>query len=107
MAFEYMTITELAAELGTRVRDLRVRHRFSQDELAAQAGLGVRAVRDLERGKGSTVESLLKVLKALDSLEGLSYLAPRPSVDPIALLKQRAPLTRVRKSKHRKPKGDL
>jgi ribosome-binding protein aMBF1 (putative translation factor) len=106
MTFEYMTLAELAAELGTRVRDLRVRHRFSQDELAAQAGLGVRAIRDLERGKGSTVESLLKVLKALDSLEGLSYLAPRPSVDPIALLKQRAPLTRVRKSRNRKPEGD-
>ena len=105
MTFEYMTIAELATELGTRVRDLRVRQRFSQDELAAQAGLGVRAIRDLERGKGSTVESLLKVLKALDSLEGLSYLAPRPSVDPIALLKQRAPRTRVRKS--RKQDGDL
>jgi transcriptional regulator with XRE-family HTH domain len=104
MAFEYMTIAELAAELGTRVRDLRVRHRFSQEDLAAQAGLGVRAIRDLERGQGSTVDSLLKVLKALDSLEGLAYLAPRPAVDPIALLKRRAPLTRVRK--RRLPEGD-
>lgn len=105
MAFEYMTIAELAGELGTRIRDLRVQRRFNQEELAAQAGLGVRAVRDLERGQGSTVESLLKVLKALDSLEGLSYLAPRPSVDPIALLKRRTPLVRVRKS--RKRDGDL
>ena len=90
-----------AAALQERVALLR----STGDELAAQAGLGVRAIRDLERGKGSTVESLLKVLKALDSLEGLSYLAPRPAVDPIALLKQRAPLTRVRKS--RKQDGDL
>ena len=105
MAFEYMTIVELAGELGTRIRDLRVRHRFNQEELAAHAGLGVRAVRDLERGKGSTVESLLKVLKALDSLEGLDYLAPKPSVDPMALLRQRAPLVRVRKT--RKQKGEL
>ena len=99
MAFEFNTITELATELGTRLRDIRVRRRFSQDELAARAGLSIRTVRDLERGKGSTVESLLRVLKALESLDGLALLAPRPSVDPMALLRQRAPRTRVRKGK--------
>ena len=107
MTFDYMTIAELSIELGTRLRDLRVRHHFNQDELAARTGLGVRAIRDLERGKGSTVVSLLKVLKALDSLQGLAYLAPKPTVDPITLLNQRAPRTRVRKSKRIKQDGDL
>jgi transcriptional regulator with XRE-family HTH domain len=79
LAFEYFAIAERAGELGTKIWDLRVRHRFNQEELAALAGLGVRVVRDLERGKGSTVESLLKVLKALDSLEGLDYPHRRPS----------------------------
>ncbi len=99
MVLEYNTLIELATELGKRLRDIRVRRRFSQDELAARAGLSIRTIRDLERGKGSTVESLLRVLKALESLDGIALLAPRPSVDPMALLRQRAPRTRVRKSK--------
>jgi hypothetical protein len=43
------------------------------------------------------VETLLRVLKALDHLQGLDNLAPEVSVDPMALLRQPKPPQRVRR----------
>jgi len=99
MAFEFMTISELAIELGSRLRDRRIALGFDQEELAARAGVTDRTIRDLEGGKGSTVHTFLRVLKALDLLDGLSALAPRPSVDPMALMVQRGPKLRVRRKR--------
>jgi hypothetical protein len=41
----------------------------------------------LEQGRGSTVETFLRVLKALDSLAGIDALAPRPTISPIAMMR--------------------
>lgn len=87
MAFEFMTPQELAAELGARLRHLRIRKMLDQKELAARAGISPRTLIVLEQGKGSTVETLLRVLKALDSLAGLDALAPTPTISPIAMMK--------------------
>lgn len=87
MAFEFMTPQELAAELGSRLRNLRIRQLLDQRELAARAGISTRTLITLEQGRGSTVETLLRVLKALDSLAGLDALAPRPTISPISMMK--------------------
>jgi hypothetical protein len=42
------------------------------------------------------METLLRVLKALDSLEGIEMLAPQPSVNPLALLRSAKARQRVR-----------
>ncbi len=94
-----MTPGELARELGQRLRALRIRHDLEQVELAARAGVAVRTLRALELGQGSSVETLLRVLKALEALQGLEHLVPQPTVSPLALLKQEAPRQRVRRSK--------
>jgi len=99
MNFEFLTPLELARELGSRLRSLRLNRRLEQGELALRAGVSERTLRALEQGHGSTVETLLRVLKALDSLSGLEALAPRPTVDPLALLDGPAQPTRVRKRK--------
>ena len=99
MNLDFLTPQELARELGSRLRTLRLNRRFEQGELALRAGVSERTVRALEQGHGSTVETLLRVLKALDSLAGLEALAPRPTVDPLAMLKHLTPPMRVRKRK--------
>lgn len=98
-SFEFMTLAELAGDLGARLRDCRIARGLEQEELAARAGISGRTLRNLERGQGSSLETFLRTLKALGLLGGLSALAPRPSVDPMALLKQRAPRKRVRKKR--------
>ena len=99
MTLAFLTPEELARELGERLRAIRIGRGFEQAELAARAGVSRKTVGNLEQGLGSSVETLLRVLKALGSLEGIDALAPRPSINPLALLRRTAPPRRVRKRK--------
>ncbi len=92
-----MTSNELRVLLGTRMRALRLSANLDQQETALRAGISVRALRNLEAGTGSSVDTLLRVLKTLDALAGLSTLAPEPTVNPLALLRRHAPQRRVRR----------
>jgi len=99
MDFQFLTPEELARELGARLRGLRIQRGLEQVELAARAGVAVRTLRALELGCGSTTETLLRVMKALEVIQGLESLAPRTGVSPLALLKSEAPRQRVRKAR--------
>ena len=94
---EFQTPEELQITLGLRLRRLRLSLNLDQRSTAEKAGISEKALRNLETGRGSTVESLLRVLKALDHLDGLDSLAPEISVDPMALLRQSKPAQRVRR----------
>jgi transcriptional regulator with XRE-family HTH domain len=100
---QFLSPDELQADLGQRLRRLRLARNLDQRTVAERAGVSEKSLRSLERGYGSTVESLLRVLKALDCLSGLDALAPEPTVNPMAMLRQRTPPQRVRRP--RKPRG--
>jgi y4mF family transcriptional regulator len=53
-------------EIGVIVREARVAQGLRQDQLAAAAGVGVRFIVELERGKPTV--RLAKVLAVLDAL---------------------------------------
>lgn len=99
------TPQELQQALGERVRRLRLRRDLDQLQAAAKAGVSEKALRNLEAGRGSTVETLLRVLKALDALAGLDALAPPVSVSPLALLDQGAEPQRVSRPRKRREGG--
>ena len=94
----FKTPKELQNVLGARLRKLRLSRNIDQRATADKAGISERALRNLESGHGSTVETLLRTLKALDSVDGIEMLAPEPSVDPLALLRSSKPPQRVRRS---------
>lgn len=83
------------AELGDQLRVVRLRQNLDQRELAAQAGVALNAVKNLERGKGATVRSLVKVLQALGREGWLQALAPPVSVSPMQMLKRKTPRQRA------------
>jgi transcriptional regulator with XRE-family HTH domain len=93
----FQTPEELQTLLGARLRKLRLSRNIDQRATADKAGISEKALRNLESGHGSTVETLLRTLKALDSLEGIEMLAPEPSIDPVAMLHVSKPLQRVRR----------
>src|SRR3954469_25455160 len=62
------------------LRSYRLRAKLTQDELAARAGVGVRTVRDLERGRASrpqrTTVELLAAALGFAGADRLASLAP-------------------------------
>jgi transcriptional regulator with XRE-family HTH domain len=90
---------ELQADLGERLRRLRLSRNMDQRATADKAGISEKALRNLETGRGSTVETLLRTLKALDHLQSMEMLAPEVTVDPLALLHSPKPQQRVRRKR--------
>lgn len=80
--------TELTAALGERLRTLRLSQALTQATVADRAGLSLRALRELEAGRGSTVLTLVRVLKALGAEHDLETVAPHPTISPMAMLQR-------------------
>ena len=88
MDLSYKTPGELQKMMGERLRALRLSRNLPQRDLAEKAGLSLRALHNLEAGAGSTIESLVRILKALGAADAIELLAPQPKVSPLMLLKQ-------------------
>lgn len=88
---------QLQITLGESLQTLRLRRNQRQRDLATAAGVSEKAIRNLEGGRGSTVQTFLRVMKALDSLQVIESIAPYVSVDPLALLVYGRPRERARK----------
>ena len=78
---------EIAEALGQRLRTKRLIKNVSQTVLADKAGISRRALVQLEAGEGSTVRTLVCVLKALGLEEQIGAIAVSPTVSPMAMLK--------------------
>lgn len=95
-ALQYMTPDEIQAAIGERMKRLRLDRKLTQIDAAAKAGVSRRSLQKLESGAGSTLDTYVRVLKALGQLDTLDLLAPKPTVSPMELLdtgrpRQRAP----------------
>ena len=77
----------LLVRLGSRVQRERLNRNLTQVELAARAGIGARTVRYLESGRQTTVETLIRALRALNKLDALDAFLPEPGLSPLLLAK--------------------
>lgn len=94
-----LTTAEWEVELGQHLRDLRLRQNIDQRQLAERADVALNAVKRLEAGKGATVTSLIKVLRALGREEWLGTLAPQVTISPMQMLKDKPMRQRASKAK--------
>lgn len=82
---------EIARELGRRLRSQRLARNLQQSELAARAGVARGTVQNVE-GKGQcSVESLVRIVRALglvDDLTGLFELKAAQSIAELARTEQ-------------------
>lgn len=94
----YRTVEEWESLIGEQVRNARIASDLDQKRLSELANVSVGAVSNLERGKGSSLKTLVAVVRAVGRTEWLDSLAPPVTVSPIQVLraKQRSPRTRVR-----------
>lgn len=95
----YLTTEEWEIEIGHQVRDIRLRQNIDQQRLAEQAGVALNAVKRLESGKGITLTSFIKILRALGRVEWLNTLAPAISISPMQMLHRKSERQRASRSK--------
>lgn len=99
MAKDLSTPAELEVTLGEQIRAARLLRNLSQEALARDAGVSRTAVRNLEGGKGARVETLVRVLKAMERTDWISMLQPTVTISPLQMLKSISPRQRARASK--------
>jgi len=104
MATTNLTPEEMEAGLGEKLKALRLSKNLDQKNLAERAGVSVRALRNLEAGQGSTLKTLIGVLRALGRQSWLDSIAPVPTINPLNLTREAH--LRQRASRPRRKQGD-
>ncbi len=102
MALPNLTTDELEAQLGEQLKALRLARNLDQKTLAERAGVSPRALRSLEAGHGSTLKTLISVLRALGRQSWLDTVGPVATINPLALTREAQP--RQRASRPRGPR---
>src|SRR5580692_9507866 len=90
------TTEEWEAVIGAGVRAARIAADLDQSELALRADISLGAVKNLEAGKGSTLKTVVRVVRALGRTEWLESLTPPITVSPVAMLSSKGGATRTR-----------
>lgn len=91
----HLTTEEMESDLGERLRDLRLHRNLTQKTLAERAGVSPGALRNLEGGAGTTVTTLIRVLRALGREEWLDTVAPIATINPLTLGRDAQPRQRA------------
>ena len=99
MAKVNLTPDEMEGLLGEKLKVLRLSRNLDQKTLAERAGVSVRALRSLESGQGSTITTLVRVLRALGREEWLNSIAPVATINPLALTREAQPRQRASRTR--------
>jgi transcriptional regulator with XRE-family HTH domain len=97
------SVHDWETHLGEQVRAARIAAGLDQATVAELADLSVGAVKNLEGGKGSSLKTLIRVLRVLDRTDWLDALAPPITISPLQMLaaKRAGPGARRRVSSRR------
>jgi transcriptional regulator with XRE-family HTH domain len=99
------TPDELEQILGEDIKTLRLQRNITRHALCARAGVSENALRHLEGGKGSTLKTLIRILKALERESWLEKIAPLTSINPLHLVKEKKQRQRARSKKYAEEKS--
>lgn len=84
---EKMENKGIRKELGRRLQRERLNQDITQAVLAERAGISRRTLVAAEKGEGTTLETLIRILRGMDRLARLDQFIPDPPVSPIQLAK--------------------
>jgi transcriptional regulator with XRE-family HTH domain len=99
------TTEEWENTLGSQIRELRQQYPLTQRELARRSNVSLSSLQGLESGRGSSLTTVIRVVRTLDRASWLESLAPpRPQVSPMQELRatQRAEKSTVKRVRVRK-----
>ena len=86
----HLTDEGLLQLLGQRIARLRLSKNLTQEQLAVQAGIGIRTLQRLERGETATqLSGFVRVCRVLGIVERFTALIPELPPSPISQLQLR------------------
>lgn len=77
----------IEASLGRKLEQLRLSKNVNQSALAAEAGVSRRTITRLENGEGISLDTLIRVMRALGVVDRLASLLPDPATRPVERIK--------------------
>lgn len=89
MDFATSSSTAIASALCKRLEEIRLSKNISQAQLAKQAGVSRSTMTRIADGKSISLDSFVRVIKALGLADHLSALLPDPTVRPVELVKHK------------------
>ena len=101
----YATVDELESDLGKRLRAIRLDRNWDQSTLAGYAGVGLNSLRRLELGQGSTMHTLISVLRALGRTDWLATIAPVATINPVTMTAAAKPRQRAARATRKHSNG--
>ena len=64
----FLTEREILKEVGKRLKKIRLQHNLTQKDLSKEVGLSVSTISLIEKGKSTSVESLIRILARLNRI---------------------------------------
>ncbi len=81
------TIEEFETDVGEQIKSLRLKQNIDRATLALRAGCSVSALKNLEYGSGSTLRTLIAVVRTLGREDWLRNVAPMATISPLNMPK--------------------
>ncbi len=84
----FMTNEALLQYVGQQMRQMRMNAQLSQQQLAERAGVSRATLVQVENGKGTKLETIVALLRALNKLEILNNFETNAVVSPLLIAKR-------------------
>lgn len=81
--FSIATSDQIESALGAQLERIRLTMNLTQTQVAKEAGITPLTLRRLEKGGGVSMDTFIRVMKALGLQQNLEVLLPDPSVRPV------------------------
>lgn len=91
-----MDNSQIISEIGSRIKQARIRQQFTQAEFAKISGVSKGVLERAEKGKSVHFLTIIKLLRHLELLGNLENLFPKSEATPIEILHQRTEKKRQR-----------
>jgi len=86
------------AELGNRIKEMRILSNLTQNDLAVMAGISLSTVVRLEKGLSVRTDFFLNVLRALDCMSNIQMLVPEQEMRPSEIFENKKRRSRARRA---------
>jgi len=96
--FSLATSKQIITFLSSQLVNLRLARNWTQAQLANEAGVSLKTITNLESGKSGTLDTFIRVIKALNLQANLINLLPDATVRPM----ERTQLTGSERKRSRK-----